>query len=222
MSKLLITGSKGKIGTVLSAGLTHDIAQFDAPEHDVRDYQSLVEAARGCDAIIHLAWDTVMDNCRTETVNVENYAMAQNVFRAAAEVGMRRVIIASSVNTDRFTNRTLNGLLRPTDPPIPNSPYGAEKVAIEAMGRYYADAKQLDVVCIRFGNVNPEDAPAPPDPGMKRVVWLSHRDCISLVEAALSASLPDHYEIVYGVSDNKGRLHDVTNRLGWKPVDSAE
>jgi NAD+ dependent glucose-6-phosphate dehydrogenase len=51
-------------------------------------------------------------------------------------------------------------------------------------------------------------------------MWLSHRDCASLFEAALTADVP--FAIVNGVSDNRGRwfsLDEGRAVLGWKPGD---
>jgi len=42
------------------------------------------------------------------------------------------------------------------------------------------------------------------------------------VKAILEAkNIPDNFVVMYGMSDNIGRIHDVSNPLGWKPKDSA-
>jgi NAD+ dependent glucose-6-phosphate dehydrogenase len=53
-------------------------------------------------------------------------------------------------------------------------------------------------------------------------MWLSHRDCASLVEAALTADVA--FAIVHGVSDNVGRWFSLEEAalIGWKPVDGLE
>lgn len=57
---------------------------------------------------------------------------------------------------------------------------------------------------------------------MKRAVWFSHDDCVSLVKTILeSKEIPDNFVVIYGMSDNPGRIHDVSNPFGWKPKDSA-
>src|SRR5665213_3170933 len=102
MSKVLITGSSGTIGSVLHANLenNHSITSFDLPELDARDYELLAKHARGHDAIVHLAWDTVTDNWKSGRMNPDNIAMTDNVYRAAVEAGVKRVVMASSVNAD--------------------------------------------------------------------------------------------------------------------------
>jgi nucleoside-diphosphate-sugar epimerase len=212
---ILITGSSGVIGTVLRENLKHDITHFDLPDFDARDYDLLLERVRGHDAIVHLAWDTKTDNWRSEPLKTFN------IYKAALEAGVQRVVMASSVHADKFIGRTDGSLLKPYDLPTPDSPYGAGKVMMEALGRYYADAKGLGVVCVRFGGVNPRDIP-PEAPQSEHQVWLSHNDCTRLVAACLEASsIPNNFEIVYGVSDNSDRIHDISNSLGWVPQDGA-
>jgi NAD+ dependent glucose-6-phosphate dehydrogenase len=216
---ILITGSGGVIGQVLVDGLQHDITHFDLPDFDVRDYNGLLEKVRGHDAIVHLAWDTKTDNFRSGHLNPDNALKMFNVYKAAAEAGVKRVVMASSVHADQFAGRELHGLLKPYDLPQPDSPYGAGKVLMESLGRYYANTHGVTVVCVRFGGVNRADTP-PEQPESERQVWLSHRDCVSLITAALETpEIPGNYAIVYGVSDNPGRLHDLANPFGWQPQD---
>lgn len=216
---ILVTGSGGVIGSVLQNKLDHIITYFDLPDFDARDYRQLLEMARGHDAIVHLAWDTSTDNFRSDHLNQENILKTFNVYKAAVEAGVSRVVMASSVHADKFTDRRITGLLKPYDLPLPDSPYGAGKVMMEALGRYYADTKGLEVICIRFGGVNSEDLP-PEGPNSERQVWLSHNDCSRLVAACLEApNIPGNFQIIYGVSDNVNRIHDNSNPLGWEPVD---
>ncbi|HSX34908.1 MAG TPA: NAD(P)-dependent oxidoreductase [Candidatus Saccharimonadales bacterium] len=220
--KILITGSNGVIGNVLKQGLPHDITHYDLPDFDVHDYPQLVSRAKGHDAIVHLAWDTATDNWKSDYLNPNNALKTANIYRAAVEAGVRRVIMASSVHADKFEGRTIDGLLKPYDLPLPDSPYGAGKVLMESLGRYYSDAKDLGVVCVRFGAVNRANV-APEAPESERQVWLSHRDCSALITSYLEApSIPNNFEIVYGVSDNAGRIHDIQNSVGWQPQDGAQ
>jgi NAD dependent epimerase/dehydratase family len=219
---ILITGSGGVIGTVLKDNLEHDITHFDLPDFDARDYRQLLEKSEGQDAIVHLAWDTTTDNFRSDHLNPENALKTFNIYKAAVEAGVKCVIMASSVHADRFTDRKIEGLLSPYSLPLPDSPYGAGKVMMEALGRYYADAKELGVICVRFGGVNPANIP-PESPESERQVWLSHGDCARLITACLEApAIPNNFEIIYGVSDNKGRIHDISNSVGWEPLDGTK
>lgn len=221
MARVLITGSGGVLGTILREGLPHDTTDYDLPNHDVKDFTQLREIAKGHKAIVHLAWNTKEDNWLTENLDPENLQANFNVFEAAILASVPRVIVASTVHADKFAGRKVDGLLQPYALPVPDSPYGANKCGMEALGRYYADAKGLEVICIRFGAINPDDTP-PEQLSSERRVWLSHRDCLSLIVACLeSPAVPGNYAIVYAVSNNKDRLHDTTNPFGWTPLDGA-
>jgi hypothetical protein len=51
---------------------------------------------------------------------------------------------------------------------------------------------------------------------------LSHRDCVSLVSSCIDADeVPFNFTILYGVSDNKDIVHDLSNPFGWQPKDAA-
>ncbi|MBI2145551.1 NAD(P)-dependent oxidoreductase [Candidatus Woesearchaeota archaeon] len=221
MRRIAITGASGVIGTVLRRGLKDfRIAALDLPQVDVRDYKSLLVAFEGQSAVIHLAWDW-KENFQSGSASPDNYVMTCNVYRAAREVGVPRIIVASSVHADSFHGWKKRSLLSPDNTPVPDSPYGASKVLMEALGRYYAK-KGLEVVCIRFGGVNRKDSANMPERDYGRV-WLSHRDCCSLVSACLGVPrIPNNFLIVYGVSDNKGRIHDFSNPIGWQPVDGSK
>ncbi len=220
--KILMTGSGGTVGNILKQGLNeHEITDFDLPKHDILDYSQLLHTLPGHDAVIHLAWATKHDNWLTERFEPKNLQGAFNVLEAAQQAGVKRVIIASSVHADDFVNHGQDDLLDPYTLPVPDSPYGAAKCMVEALGRYYASAKSLEIICIRFGGVNSNDAP-PDSPPSERHVWLSQRDCVALVEASLIAEkIPNNYTIVYGVGNNIDRQHSLENSLGWQPQDGT-
>lgn len=213
-----VTGMKGVIGQVITGSLSGwETRCVDRPECDVRDYDQLLAALSGTDAVIHLAWDT-RENSLSGHVEPDNHLMTHNVYAAARAAGVTRVVAASSVHADRFWPRR-DGLRRIDDLPVPDSPYGASKLFGEALGRYAADLG-TEVVCVRLGGVNSADRI--PEAQPERAVWLSHRDCRALMARALDAPLPPgRYVALYGVSDNAGRLHDLANAIGWSPQDGA-
>lgn len=220
--RIIITGSKGNIGQILQRGLKeYQITGLDLPEGDVREYETLAKVASGYFAIIHLAWDTERDNFLSGRINPENSQMFFNVYRAALEHKVQRVVVASSVHADRFYEWKGSGYMSPYQLPNPDSPYGAHKVFMESMGRYFA-AKGLEVVCIRFGGISSLDK-ANKDHLPERAAFLSSNDGISLMKAILNPEyVPKNYAIVYGVSNNANRIHDISNPFGWIPQDKAE
>jgi uronate dehydrogenase len=220
--KVFLTGASGVIGTVIRAQLPqYNFLPFDLPNHDARNYNGVLTAIAGCDAAIHLAWDTRIENWKTGMTNPDNGLMTFNVYSAALACGVRRMIMASSVHAHDYSHWEGPGLIDPYTLPSPDSPYGASKVFMEALGRYFAK-QGLEVVCIRFMGLNADGKPSRDDPdGQKK--WFSHRDCGALIEAILEArSVPDNFAIVHGVSNNTGRMHDIANPFGWIPKDGAQ
>src|SRR5688500_13794255 len=97
IEKVAITGSKGVIGRVLTdrLGSLFQTTPIDLPT-DLRDFDQAKAALTGQDAVVHLAWnkrkvvdgvDTAIDDNDSESIDPFNILMANNVYRAAAELG---------------------------------------------------------------------------------------------------------------------------------------
>lgn len=220
--RIIITGANGVIGQILQKGLgDYQISGLDLPNGDVRKYETLATLARGYSAIIHLAWDAKADNFLSESFDPENSLMFFNAYKAALENGVKRIIMASSVHADRFYAWKGPGYMSPYQLPSPDSPYGAHKVFMESLGRWFA-SKGLEVVAIRFGGITLPNK-ANKDHLPERAAFLSQRDGVSLIRSILKAeSVPNNFSIVYGVSNCDNRIHDLANPFGWAPQDKAE
>lgn len=233
-----VTGGDGMIAGILRRHLGGRFAfrWLSRADADVTDLDALERAFAEADAVVHLAanadayagWDAV---------HAPNVIGAYNAYEAARRAGVRRFVFASSNHAmgrymhddDRFLDPDDPVEVTADDPVRPDGLYGASKAWGEALGRMYAEVHGLEVVCLRIGWVPEEDEPPsstemrrePPDvarraPGM----WMSHRDCATLVEAALTADIG--FAIVNGVSDNRGRwfsLDEGRRLLGWEPMD---
>lgn len=215
--EVLITGSSGRIGSVLQNGLAGRLRPFDLPDDDARNYDSLAYSMRGCTGVVHLAWDTATENFTSGQMNPDNNLTTMNVYTAAEAAGVKRVVMASSINADSWRP----GDKVPISPfrlPWPNSPYGASKCFMEALGRYFS-RRILEVVCVRFGGVGlPGERPSrqlEPWEG-----WISARDCVSLVQRCLDRpEIPGNFAIVYGLSASTDSVYDRRNMLEWTPQD---
>jgi NAD+ dependent glucose-6-phosphate dehydrogenase len=196
---------------------------------EVTDRDLLREAVDGCGAVVHLAgdprpsapWDSVLAN------NVDG---TQAVFQAAVDAGVGTVAFASSnhaVGAYETDERTPD-LYRPDDEftldgtelPRPGNLYGVSKAAGETLGRYYHDAHDLSVVCVRIGNLTAGHPPEDYERG--QAMWLSHRDCAHLFARCLEADYG--YEVVYGISDNERRYYSLERAkevLGYDPRDDS-
>ncbi len=236
--RVAVTGADGLIGGILRDGLSDrfDLRLLTREDADITDLPDLQRALTGTDALVHLAADAAVA-ATWDDVLAANVIGAYHAFEAARLAGLGRVIFASSNHAmgmymwdaERFADPAYPRQVGTEEPTRPDSLYGASKVWGEAIGRLYAERHGMSVVCLRIGWVTEDDDPPtgtesrrePPDvarraPGM----WLSHRDCLSLVEAALAADV--RFAIVNGVSDNAGRwfsLDDGRRDLGWVPQD---
>jgi len=219
MATVVVTGSAGKIGSILTedAG-PHEVRDFDLPEYDMLDLLVLVERCRGVDVLVHLAGRFTAENIFTDAIDPANVEMDLNAYRAATRAGVPRVIVASSVHADQFYLHSGPEPLRPLAPhPVPTSPYGARKQMLEALGRHYCATAGLDVIAIRFGGVNRADT-IPDDPA-EAAVRLSRADCRAVLLATIEAPVvAGRFSVLYAVSDNPKRHHDLDNPFGWQPV----
>lgn len=228
MSKknVLMTGAAGSVGSVLSDCLKNsfDLTLLDKKrmEHEnsieldvAEEYSRLREIAEGQDALIHLAWKSE-ENFHTDISLYENKKMIENVYRASLEAGISRTVMASSVHAacaglDREDGNKL-------DPKAisPDSPYGATKVWMEALGKYYS-TKGLEVLCIRLGGLEAKESEIKNKPEHGRI---SHRDLCQLFRKCISTENLPEFSIYYGVSNDT--FYDISNAeedLGYRPVD---
>jgi len=216
--KIAVTGAKGVVGQafISNANPSLEIVELDLPDSDVSNLDYLIKSTSGCDAIVHCAWDGLKDNFTSGSIDSVNTVMIFNVYKAAITNGIPKVIMSSSNHAHNHDLRDSDGKIRPTiNPPVPDSPYGAEKVFMEALGRYYAHDHNLQTVCIRIGNINKNDLPNNDKPRR----WMSHRDFAQLVTLCIEKQVPDNFQIVYGVS--KQETFDWSNPFGYKPLDGG-
>src|SRR5437016_10997185 len=85
-------------------------------------------------------------------------------------------------------------------PVRPAGLYGASKVWGEALGRHYADAHGLSVICVRLGRVHAEDRPRL---AREFSVWCSQRDIARFLESCVEAPEAVRFEIFFCASRNK-------------------
>ena len=132
------------------AGLEKDV---DIVEGELRSYERVHAAVRGCDLVFHLGAlgsvpRSVQDPLTTSAVNVEG---TMNVLLAARDEGVRRVVFASSSSVYGNASELP---LRESMAPDPISPYGVAKLAAErycvSFSRVY---HSFETVVLRYFNV---------------------------------------------------------------------
>jgi nucleoside-diphosphate-sugar epimerase len=244
--KVLVTGATGTLGTIVTEDLAgrYDFtmtSRRDIPRAGFRrldlaeEYDALAEIVAGQDAVVHLAY------VEEDESTVANLKMTKNIYRAAlAAPDPPRLVMASSIHAvggliswDKepyasIARRDFGSLAAPPEPvpashpPRPNGVYAALKGYIEILGGYYA-SRGLEVVAIRYGGVRTDDS-FPPEPGYHSF-FLSRRDCAEVVRRAIEAELPQKFNLVFAVSRNTWRVHDIESArgiLGFEPQDDAE
>lgn len=241
-NRILITGINGLIGGILQNALAKNYEVYGLDRAgpfssrilsaDISDYQQVAQVVQRFSplyAIIHLAGDP-RPTAGWEEVLGPNIIGTRNVFEAAREFRVARVVYASSnhvtggyegVGQNYFLHQqTEPAKIFTRDPVRPDSEYGVSKVFGETMGRYYCARWGVEVICLRIGAVLKNDDPTTNARNLR--IWLSHRDLIHLVEKSLLANVT--FGIYNGISNNKGAFHDLTNardELGYVPLDDA-
>lgn len=226
MSKILLTGASGKLGTHMRhwlAGRGRDFVATDIrPAGDggeviVADLaaRAAVDAlmARDISAVVHLGarateapWQTILD---------ANIVATYNVFEAARQAGIRRIVYASSYH--------VVGMYPASELPLgadaevrPDTLYGVSKAFGEALARLYFDKFGVECLAIRICTAG--------DPATPREarLWCNRDDLATLIEAGLDAEGLG-YRMVYGISDNPGAPVPVEDGsgLGWRPAHGA-
>ncbi len=175
--KILVTGGAGFIGSNLvkallqddrvqrvrvldnlSTGSLENLVEiknhpaFEWMEGDIRDYTTCLAACEGIDAISHQAAlgsvpRSIQDPITTNNVNITGTI---NIFTAAKERGVKRIVYAASSST--YGDHP--GLPKVEDKiGRPLSPYAVTKYVNELYARVFADVYGMQFIGLRYFNI---------------------------------------------------------------------
>lgn len=173
--QILLTGGSGSVGQSVTNRLVksgHAVRVIGRRENmvmegaeyqscDINDYPRLREVIRGCDAVVHLAAIPNPGLASPEEVYRANSQGTFNVFQAAVEEGIQRVVQASSINaTGQFYGlkpAPLDYLPMDEEHPVfSTDAYSFSKHVIEEIGEYFWRREGISSVAYRLPYVAPE------------------------------------------------------------------
>jgi len=174
---VLVTGGTGTVGrrcvarlvraghSVRVIGLDENL-EIDGPEFrrcDITDYKAVREQVKGIDGVVHLA--AIPNPAGGTAIFHINCTDTFNVYQAAAEEGMKRVVSASSINAlgFNFGVKAFQLYYFPIDEKYPQQTtdaYSLSKKILEGTTEYFSWRDGISDVCLSLPAVrDPDDAP---------------------------------------------------------------
>jgi len=223
--KICVTGASGKLGRATVADLLehrHEVVATDAApprdelgvellRADLTDYGQTVEVLHGVDEVVHLAAIPAPGIHTPAHTFTANTAMNSNVFLAAAQHGLGRVVWASSETTLGLPFDT-PPRYAPVDEdhfPLPTTTYALSKVVGETMAAHVSEWSGIPFVGLRFSNIfTPEEYVRIPtfwhDVRLRRWnLWgyIDVRDAAAACRLALGAAVTGTTNVIIAAAD---------------------
>jgi uronate dehydrogenase len=229
MKKIVLTGAAGSLGSYLreplskmadelvSNDLADNLGNLLANETyvsaDLSDLPAMIELLKDADMVVHFG--AIGDEAPFDDILQSNIVGAYNIWEAAYQNGVRRVVYASSIHAVGMHKKT--DFIGTDAPHRPDTYYGLAKCFAEDLASLYWDKRGVESVCMRILSASQVTNP--------RAVgsWLSYDDMIQLVEKSITTPVTG-FSVVYGVSNNDRAPVDnaLASHLGYRPKDNAE
>jgi UDP-glucose 4-epimerase len=173
--KIAITGGNGRFGRVVMRHLKqrgHDLLNIDRVTSDaldptipfigldLADLSALTRAFEGCEAVIHLAAIPSPRDFPAPEVYINNTVTSYNALYACAQLGIRKVCLASSINAiGGAYSRTARYDYFPVDEAHPSyneDAYSLSKWVLEAQADSFARLHEdMTISSLRFHGIAP-------------------------------------------------------------------
>jgi UDP-glucose 4-epimerase len=225
--RIAVTGALGRLGRyVVPALAPHDVRPLDVADADLRDFDAVRTALRDFEVVVHLGGidrSFATDDAATMGVNTMG---TWNVFEAARQLGVRRVVHCSSVSVTGVdaSNPHMPPLYLPIDeahPLRPTDTYGLSKFCGERIAEAFS-RRGLEVIVIRptfvafpemaefmVGKPGPEGR-SEPTPYMR--AYVSPEDCARGFAAAATVEYAG-FETFFLAADDVFATEPTVSRL---------
>ena len=226
--RLAVTGAAGYVGRHVVPLLRDDFTlrlidkvriDGDVDESilcDVGDLETLTDAFRRCDAVLHLAAVAGDGDFATEIVP-KNIIGARNAFEAARIAGVGTLVFASSGQV--VLGYAPDVFVATSMPPSPTGAYAASKLFGEALAHHYHRDHGMRTFSLRMGWFGPEfTGEMRSDP--VGWCWLSPRDLAAMVVACIRSD--EAFGVYFTASAGASAhwdLDEPRRRVGWEPID---
>lgn len=238
---ITLTGAAGLVGSTVCRHLVqagHTVKAVDQAYRsdlpvavkmlNLLRQEAAYEALEGAECLIHLANHPAFRGREGQRILNENVTMNMNVFQAAADMGIRRIIFASSVQA--FAHRPAAQNPAPTLPYLPldghvpdnpGNPYALSKVLSERMLRYFAaEVAGMSCVALRLPRMlDPKWMPAirpqlaQDKESHEGFSFLNTNDAGTLMVALAAANLAPGYRCYFPTARNPSNGRPVPELL---------
>jgi nucleoside-diphosphate-sugar epimerase len=237
--RVLVTGSSGAIGQPVCHYLQargHQVRGFDRHrtpgladffQGDLTDREQVQAAVADMETVIHLA-AYPNDADFIDVLLEPNVRGLYHVCDAARQAGVKRLVLASSIQVISGHGRREGMTIRSEDGAKPTNHYALTKVWAETMGEMYARCYNLAVINVRIGwfprNLHEAQrlaAAAPFGPN----VFFSHNDAQRFFICCVEAAQPDPGQAVTVFAASQPQtfprldLEPARRILGYEPQD---
>jgi nucleoside-diphosphate-sugar epimerase len=201
--RVLLTGSSGGVGRVVQSvlsGAGWNVWPFDlARGQDLRHPQSILDAMRGCVAVVHagaLAHDSAGNPTDIVTTNVLG---TWHVLAAAEQCGLSRVVYFSSAQVFGFAEGEGSPAYLPVDdehPVTASRPYGMSKRLAEEMCQAWTTRTGIPTIALRPVLILNDELLAAYSPASAELGAFVHVDDVAAATLlALTADLDGHHRL---------------------------
>lgn len=229
LKKLVLTGAAGRLGSYLreplskmcdalvSTDIVDDIGTlYDGETYaigDLASYDDMMRVLEGADMVVHMG--AYADEGPFEKLLGPNFVGAYNIWEAAYQHGLKRVVYGSSIHAVGMHPK--NEFIGIDVRHRPDTFYGLAKCFAEDLGSMYWDKRGLESVHMRILSC------AQVTNARALGSWLSYDDLIQLVQRSIETPVTG-FSVVYGVSNNDRAPVDNAKAsfLGYRPTDNAE